>query len=89
MLFPLWSSSIHLKYIFLRIFLIVGFSHAAFHLQFVGLVITSPTAWRNLQANGTCVTTLIITLHQHPYESHKKYALYPQCKNDQDKEDDM
>jgi hypothetical protein len=33
--------------------------------------ITSLTVWKNLQANETYMTTLIITLHRHPYELHK------------------
>jgi hypothetical protein len=33
MLFPLWTSSIQLKYICLRVFITVEYTHAAFHLQ--------------------------------------------------------
>jgi hypothetical protein len=33
MLFPLWSSSTHLKDIFLRVFLVVGFIRAEFTLR--------------------------------------------------------
>jgi hypothetical protein len=38
------------------------------------LNIISLTAWRNLQANGAYITTLITTLHRHTYEPHSTHA---------------
>jgi hypothetical protein len=34
-------------------------------------IITSQTARKNLRASGAYITTLMITIHRHPYEQHK------------------
>ena len=59
-LFPLLSSSIHLKDICLRVFLVVGFSSAAFHLQ-IGIMHVNFSVRKTV--NVVLLSVLLCMLH--------------------------